>query len=115
MRRTAICSFACRSRRLGVAHCASTPPDSYRFEAIGSGPYTVRLDGKPLFSMSPEAPEQPARSIAERSLDPGLHPIEADFDSTRRAHTSRRVLQLFWTPPGGQQELIPPGNFVPPG
>ena len=87
----------------------------YRFEAIGSGPYTVQLDGKPLFSMTPEAPEQPARATADRQLDPGLHPIEAEFDSTKRAHNSRRLLQLFWTPPGGEQQLIPPGNFVPPG
>ena len=87
---------------------------AYAFEAIGSGPYTVRLDGKELFSASPSMPEQPVRSMADRSLEAGLHPIEVEFDSTHAAHTSRRLFQLFWTPPEGSKELIPPGNFVPP-
>jgi hypothetical protein len=88
-------------------------PGRYEFEALGSGPYAVRLDGQTLFTATPSQPELPALSRAARTLEPGLHPIEVDFDSTKAAHTTRRLFQLFWTPPGGTQQLIPPTNFAP--
>ncbi len=88
-------------------------PGRYEFEALGSGPYAVRLDGAPLFAATPSTPEQGAMSRAQRQLEPGLHPIAVDFDSTKPAHTTRRMFQLFWTPPGGAKQLIPPTNFVP--
>jgi hypothetical protein len=88
-------------------------PGDYEFEAIGSGPYTVRLDGTALLAASPKAPEEPVVAQVKRTLTAGLHPIEVDFDSTKAAHTTRRLFQLFWTPPGGTKQLIPPANFVP--
>jgi hypothetical protein len=88
-------------------------PGDYLFEAQGSGPYAVRLDGTPLLANTPAIPEQPVLARAARTLAPGLHPIEAHFDSTRKAHTTRRLFQLFWTPPGGSKQLIPPTQFVP--
>ena len=86
---------------------------TYQFEGLGSGPYAVRLDGAPLFAATPSMPEQPALARATRPLAPGLHPIEVDFDCTKKAHTTRRLFQLFWTPPGGTKQLIPPTNFAP--
>jgi 4-amino-4-deoxy-L-arabinose transferase-like glycosyltransferase len=88
-------------------------PGAYDFEGIGSGPYAVRLDGAPLLAATPQAPEEPAASRATRTLAAGLHPIEVEFDSTKASHTTRRLFQLFWTPPGGSKRLIPPANFVP--
>jgi hypothetical protein len=88
-------------------------PGAYDFEATGSGPFEVRLDGNPLFAAKPEAPEQPVVAQGRRTLAAGLHPIEVDFDSTKAANTTRRLFQLFWTPPGGTKQLIPPANFVP--
>lgn len=88
-------------------------PGEYAFEAQGSGPYVVRLDDRELLRAQPTMPEQPALSRAMRDLDPGLHPIEVAFDSRNKAHTTRRVFQLFWTPPGGTKVLVPPSNFVP--
>jgi hypothetical protein len=85
----------------------------YRFEALSSGPFAVRLDGQQLFAGAPQMPEQPAAARADRELAAGLYPIEVDFDSRKKAHTTRRVFQLFWTPPGGTKQLIPPTNFVP--
>ncbi len=87
-------------------------PGDYAFDAIGSGPYTVSLDGQPLLAATPDAPETPEEAKQTRHLEPGLHPIDANFDSSKAAHTSRRVFQLYWTPPGGVRELVPPTAFV---
>jgi hypothetical protein len=87
-------------------------PGEYAFEAIGSGPYTITLDGQRLLAERPEQPEDPLVARQSRHLDAGLHPIEATFDSSRAAHTSRRIFQLYWTPPGGERELVPPSQFV---
>lgn len=87
-------------------------PGEYRFDAIGSGPYSITLDGEPLLAARPERPEDPLAVEQSRHLDAGLHPIEATFDSSRAAHTSRRIFQLYWTPPGGDRELVPPSQFV---
>ena len=58
-------------------------------------------------------PEQPAEEKAERTLSAGLHPIEVTFASPKLSQTTRRIFQLFWTPPGGERALIPPTNLVP--
>ena len=84
----------------------------YRFEAIGSGPYAISLDGTPLLAAPNVVPERPVETRQSRWLTAGLHPIEATFDSTHPAHTSRRIFQLFWTPPGGGRELIAPNHFA---
>jgi Dolichyl-phosphate-mannose-protein mannosyltransferase/PA14 domain len=88
-------------------------PGRYQFEAQGTGPYSVRLDGERLVDGAPTMPEQPALARADRDLEPGLHPIEVTFDSSDKAHTTRRLFQLFWTPPDGTKQLIPPTNFSP--
>jgi len=89
-------------------------PGPYAFQAIGSGRFAVRLDGQPLLGNAPNLPDEPVSAIAERQLSAGAHPIEVDFDSSTPARTSRRIFQLFWTPPSGSEQLIPPSNFVRP-
>ena len=88
-------------------------PGTYAFDAVGSGPYRVLLDGQPLFAVDQVVPEQPEEEKAERQLEAGLHPIEVHFESPKLAHTTRRIFQLYWTPPGGERQLIPPTNLVP--
>lgn len=88
-------------------------PGTYGFEAVGSGPFRVLIDGQTLLAADQVVPEQPAEPKAERHLDAGLHPIEVHFESPKLAHTTRRIFQLFWTPPGGERQLIPPTNLVP--
>src|SRR5262249_7286800 len=82
------------------------------FEAIGSGPFAVRLDGQPLVASAPQVPDEPVSAAAARQLSAGEHPIEVEYDSSQPAHTTRRIFQLFWTPPGGTQQLISPTTFV---
>lgn len=88
-------------------------PGTYGFDAVGSGPYRAVLDGRELFAIADVDPNQPKEAKAERTLDVGLHPIEVTFESPTLAHTTRRIFQLFWTPPGGERQLIPPTNLVP--
>lgn len=87
-------------------------PGTYGFEALGSGPYSVTLDGQLLLHATDVVPENPRLTQASRSLNAGLHPLEAYWDSTKPAHTSRRIFQVFWTPPDGERQLIPPSAFL---
>ena len=87
---------------------------TYGFGAVASGPFRVVLDGQPLLAADAVVPEQPAEPKTERALEPGLHPLEVTFDSAQLAHTTRRIFQLFWMPPGGERQLIPPTSLVPP-
>jgi 4-amino-4-deoxy-L-arabinose transferase-like glycosyltransferase len=89
-------------------------PGDYKFEALGSGPYSVSLDGKLMLHVTDVIPEQPSLTHASRSLNAGLHPIVAHWDSTKPAHTNRRIFQVFWTPPDGERQLIPPSAFLRP-
>ena len=41
------------------------------------------------------------------------HAVEVGDLRFLRAHTTRRLFQLFWTPPGGAKQLIPPSAFTP--
>ncbi|MGD0949314.1 MAG: glycosyltransferase family 39 protein [Candidatus Binatia bacterium] len=87
-------------------------PGDYKFEALGSGPYSVSLDGELLLHATDVIPEEPRLTHASRSLNAGLHPLVAYWDSTKPAHTNRRIFQVFWTPPGGERQLIPPSAFL---
>jgi hypothetical protein len=86
----------------------------YRFDAVGSGPFRAVLDGELLFAVDAVVPDQPEKAAASRALDPGRHSIEVTFDSPQLAHTTRRIFQLFWTPPDGERQIVPPTNLVPP-
>ncbi len=89
-------------------------PGTYELSAIGSGPYWIRLDDRELLRADDVVPDQPKESHGSVTLTAGLHPIAAYWDSTQKAHTNRRIFQLFWTPPGGEKVLIPPPQFVRP-
>ncbi len=88
-------------------------PGTYGFDAIGSGPYRIALDGTPLLEAAEVDAEQPWPTRTTRDLAAGLHPITIDYDHPRLAHTTRRIFQLFWTPPGEERVLVPPEAFVP--
>jgi hypothetical protein len=88
-------------------------PGAYQFEAAFSGPTLVTLDGEPILQETVKIPEEPRTARAVRQLDKGSHTLFALWDSTRRAHTTRRIFQLFWQPPNGMRELIPPPRLHP--
>jgi 4-amino-4-deoxy-L-arabinose transferase-like glycosyltransferase len=90
-----------------------TSPGRYQFEALASGPYTVRLDGATLFEVKETNPDEPRSSRASRDLEPGAHRLHIEWDSRKRPSHTRRMFQLFWTPPGGRRELIPPAHLSP--
>lgn len=90
-------------------------PGTYLFDAIGSQPFRVQLDGAPLLEVAAVASPMVPRTVhTAASLGPGLHPIEVEFDSRVAAQTTRRVFQLYWTPPGGERALVPATSLVPP-
>lgn len=90
-------------------------PGTYLFDAIGSQPFRVRLDGAPLLEVAAVPnPLLPAEVETVAQLASGLHPIEVELDQQVPAQTTRRVFQLFWTPPGGERVLVPATSFVPP-
>jgi len=92
-----------------------TTPGTYKFEAQGTGTYAVRLDDAELVDAVHGSIKSYGDrvSFAERRLAAGLHRIEARWTCNKPAHGLRRVFQLYWTPPDGKRELIPPSSFVP--
>lgn len=90
-----------------------TTPGLYAFEAVSSGPCALRIDDTPLLELAQVVPEDPRSTGATRHLTVGIHPIVVHFDSTKPASTTRWQFQVYWTPPGGERELIPPTNLVP--
>lgn len=88
-------------------------PGEYAFDAVFSGPMLLTLDGDPVLQETVKIPEEPRTARVTRTLSKGSHPLFALWDSTRRAHTSRRIFQLYWQPPNGVRELIPPTHFRP--
>lgn len=88
-------------------------PGAYTLELSASGPHRLQLDGETLVDVADVVPEEPRITSVRRELAAGRHPISVHYDCTRLAHTTRRVLQLHWTPPGQPRALIPPTHFVP--
>ena len=93
-----------------------TIPGTYGFEVRGTGTYSVNLDDKELFNAPPASAvmDQPERAAhAERNLSTGLHRLEAHWTCSLPPSGRGRLFQLYWTPPGGERDLIPPSSFVP--
>ena len=93
-----------------------TIPGTYGFEVRGTGTYSVNLDDGKLFNAPPASAvmDQPERAAhAERNLSTGLHRLEAHWTCSLPPSGRGRLFQLYWTPPGGERELIPPSSFVP--
>jgi 4-amino-4-deoxy-L-arabinose transferase-like glycosyltransferase len=84
----------------------------YAFESIGSGPFSVDLDGAPLLYQE-VSPERPPFVYTRRRLSAGPHSLNARWDSSHPPQNGVRRFQLYWTPPGGQRALIPPSRFSP--
>jgi PA14 domain-containing protein len=90
-----------------------TDAGRYEFEAVATGPASVSLDGQPLLNIASVTGFEPAVTYSTRQLAAGDHPIVARWDCTRCSNPWRRVFQLYWKPPGGERELVPPSHFVP--
>jgi 4-amino-4-deoxy-L-arabinose transferase-like glycosyltransferase len=93
-----------------------TIPGTYGFEARGTGTYSVSLDDGELFNaLAPSGiPNQLERAgHAERNLSTGTHRLEAHWTCPLPPSGRGRLFQLYWAPPGGERELIPPSAFVP--
>lgn len=88
-------------------------PGDYQFDAVFSGPVLVTIDGEPILQETVKIPEEPRTARAVRQLAKGPHALFALWDSTRRAHTTRRIFQLFWQPPNGARELLAPSRLRP--
>jgi len=89
-------------------------PGKYEFELQAAGAAHVDLDRRSLIDVADLPHDRVATGKAERALDAGPH----DVSATWRARppypgTPIAAFQLYWTPPGGERELIPPTNFVP--
>jgi hypothetical protein len=90
-----------------------TDPGTYRFEVHATGPFVLRLDGAAVLERKRPPSMEPAVAYADRVLSAGTHPIDVRWDCTQCSNPWRRVFQLYWKPPGGQRELVPPTHFVP--
>ena len=90
-------------------------PGMYELEAHASGPYSIQIDGAPVLAFNGAFPPQPQIARTKRNLEAGLHPLLVHWDCTHCSNPTRRVFQLYWTPPGGDKVLIPPPSFVPTG
>jgi hypothetical protein len=91
-----------------------TTPGTYELEAVGTGAYSIRLDGEVVFDVPDAKRPDPPPVRASRTLSAGLHPLVAHWECVKHQYATRRLLQLYWTPPGGQRALISPPHFVPP-
>jgi hypothetical protein len=97
-------------------------PGTYRFDARGIGTYSVRLDDVGLVNAAsgPSATNPAERvSYAEWTLTAGIHKLEAHWacpgpvSTVPPAQGQYRLFQMYWAPPDGKRELIPPSSFVP--
>jgi len=88
-------------------------PGQYELEVYSTGPYELRLDGESICAGETVRAEEPGICRVTRSLQAGEHPLVARWTAPKSRTSSRRVFQMYWTPPGGQRELVPPSAFVP--
>lgn len=88
-------------------------PGEYELEMYSTEPYEVRLDGEPLCASETARGEDPVICKVKRSLAEGDHPLELRWTVPKSQTSARRVLQMYWTPPDGTRELVPPSAFVP--
>jgi len=85
----------------------------YTFTVAASGPYRLELDGVPLCEANDILPQDPRQCTVTRELSEGLHPLRAHWECIATPSSNRRLFQLYWTPPGGKRELVPPPQFEP--
>lgn len=84
-------------------------PGQYGFTLNSTAPAEVSLAGRQLIAVSEGTASY--RSVAATAqLSAGSHPIVVRYNSAYQPG----MLELFWTPPGGQSTVIPPEAFSPP-
>ena len=79
----------------------------YTFETISNGASELVVDGKTIAANRSDSTVGSASG--ELALSPGEHEIELRY--TWRQGPAR--LLLYWTPPGGQREIVPPTSLNP--
>jgi len=87
----------------------------YRFELETNSRAGIELDESLLVDLSETAPDKRVVKLAaSRHLEPGDHPIIAEWEAGPAfAPYPRAIFQLSWIPPDGELQLIPPSAFVP--
>jgi len=73
------------------------PADGYRLDWAANGQPVLTIDGRQMFHAGPVAAGEHQFDLLIRGVPPVAH------------------LQLYWIPPNGERELIPPQAFTPPG
>jgi hypothetical protein len=88
-------------------------PGTYQLDVVASGDYALALDGVAACGAGYVLPEEPSQCGVEIDLQRGLHRLTARWDSRHAAHNTRRIFQVYWTPPDGIREIIPSEQFLP--
>lgn len=75
----------------------------------------IEIDGRVVVELAETpATKQVMTQTVTLQLDSGDHPLVANWDAGPPYPSyPRAIFQLFWTPPGGESQLIPPTSFVP--
>jgi 4-amino-4-deoxy-L-arabinose transferase-like glycosyltransferase len=79
-------------------------PGEYLFEARSNGASTLSIDGRPVLSTRANA-----ASVGTVRLAAGSHPLELLYEWDQ----GRARIDLFWTPPSGAREIVPPTAWSP--
>jgi 4-amino-4-deoxy-L-arabinose transferase-like glycosyltransferase len=92
--------FAARWRGRIKTECAG----EYRFETGSNGSSRLTVEGQQLFA-NPGG----LRTGEAIWLESGSHPLELEYEW----ESGRAWLELYWTPPLGHRELVPPDALLP--
>jgi len=84
----------------------------YYFELVCSGPCSVQIGDATHCRIDAALPEQPQRCEGQRELSAGVVALQAQWEAVASPHSSRQIFQLYWSPPDGQRELVPPDAFA---
>jgi hypothetical protein len=79
---------------------------TYAFEIFSVDGSKLILNGKTVV----DNPEGRTSITGSASLSQGWHDVQIDFSD----RTSGTQIYLYWTPPGGERELVPPRYLSPP-
>ena len=82
---------------------------SYRFEVVAQGAFELLLDGRRVIRAAGAVvdPEPVGAAVA---LAAGRHRLEVRY----RPHPAQPgVVELVWTPPGGERSIVPPSALEP--
>jgi len=88
-------------------------PGTYAFEVDSRGgeSFLVTLDDEVLLEQAVARPDELCQARATRILSAGLHSLVARWHGTAAVPDALARFQVFWTPPGGDRELIPSSHL----